>query len=87
MLEPIVMKVTRWVLRREGGGDPSDLSDVRGLSFVNCKGKQKHFPSNINNEQINESIAPVQKTPSQLYSGSVKAHILQYPIVFLTGCK
>ena len=27
MLEPIVMKVTRWVLRREGGGDPSDLSD------------------------------------------------------------
>ena len=29
LLEPIVMKVTRWVLRREGGGDPSDLSDER----------------------------------------------------------
>ena len=27
LLEPIVMKVTRWVLRREGGGDSSDLSD------------------------------------------------------------
>ena len=26
LLEPIVMKVTRWVLRREGGGDSSDLS-------------------------------------------------------------
>ena len=23
------MKITRWVLRREGGGDPSDLSDER----------------------------------------------------------
>ena len=38
LLEPIVMKVTRWVLRREGGGDSSDLSyerfKARGSLFV-----------------------------------------------------
>ena len=32
--EPIVMKVTRWVLRREGGGDPSDLSDGYSCTFM-----------------------------------------------------
>lgn len=34
LLEPIVMKATRWVLRREGGGDPSDLSDEMNCTFT-----------------------------------------------------
>lgn len=43
LLEPIVMKVTRWVLRREGGGDSSDLSH----GWFNCghvkKGEKNNF--------------------------------------------
>ena len=38
LLEPIVMKVTRWVLRREGGGDSSDLSYMMNFTKKNiCK--------------------------------------------------
>ena len=39
LLEPIVLKGTRWVLRRERGSNPSDLSDYSMENYINAINK------------------------------------------------
>ena len=66
LLEPIVLKRTRWVLRRERGSNPSDLSDYNYKNYQLGISKYKIVPfifpkDNFNKTKLNDQLSyPLQ---------------------------
>ena len=74
LLEPIVLKGTRWVLRRERGSNPSDLSDYGYKNYQIGVNKYKIVPIIFPKESYREEKLKGQMSyPIEVFSRNKKA--------------
>ncbi len=81
LLEPIVLKGTRWVLRRERGSNPSDLSDYGYKNYQIGVNKYKIVPIIFPKESYREEKLKGQMSyPIEVFSRNKKAKELKKDI-------